>query len=343
MNKIENTSKKFKYFLLDHPVLKFFCENGKDVIITVISAFLYTYGFRAFTAPLSTPVSEHLISGGASGLAQALVRFINLFMAVENPALSMTLQSVFYFMVNAPLLIFAYFKIGKKFTFYTLLNVGLVSLFTNFLPDDIFTIVDFSEQVLARPLFAGIVTAISIILAFSAGGSTGGADIIAFYVSNKKSSSFGKFSMIINVIVVGLYVSLTIIDFSLHPNKTGDLEFKKASSEVVTMALYTFVYYYVSGKVVDVFHVRNKKEEIQIYSNNASLPTILIHAFPHTCTIIDGKGAYSGAPIKIIHMVLSNAEVKNAISLIKEVDPNAFVTVYDVHQVYGAFYIKPVK
>lgn len=42
-------------------------------------------------------------------------------------------------------------------------------------------------------------------------------------------------------------------------------------------------------------------------------------------------------------MVVSYNEVKKAIKVMREVDPNCFVTVINTYQVYGKFYIRPIK
>lgn len=352
MKNKEKIEKSFKYYLLDHPKQKFVYEYTRDIILSILSAFLFAYGFRAFTAPESLPAYDHLISGGASGISQVIVRVISLFRSTNNPTLDNTLQSVFYFVINIPIVIFAWLKVGKRFTFLSLVNVGAVSLFIKFLPDSFCKIIDFGDQVIARALFAGILTGLHSSLAFFIGASSGGVDVFAMYIANKKSTSVGKFALLINAVTITCYVLVTILDYNMYPGKitTSDLNLPEnstalqvATSSVITMALYTLVYYFTSSKVIDIFHTKNKKAELQIITTKDELPTVMIHAFPHACTVVDGKGAYSGTPIKIIYMVVSNSEVKKAIQIIKAVDSHAFTTVIDTHQVYGSFYIKPLN
>lgn len=342
--------KKITYYLLDHPKQKFLYEYTRDIILSIVSAFLFAYGFRAFTSPPGTAAYEHLISGGASGISQVVVRIVSLFRNNTNEGLDNTLQSVLYFVINIPIIVFAFLKIGKRFTFLTLVNVGSVSLFLKILPDSIFYIMNLGDQDIARALFAGILTGLHSSLAYYIGASAGGIDVVAMYIANKKSTSVGKFSLIINAVTVTCYVLVTILDYNIYPVKIpvaskpeDQFTTMTITTKVVTMALYTLVYYFCTSKVVDVFHTANKKSELQIISSKMELPQILIHAFPHACTVVDAKGAYSGNPLKIIYMVLSYSEVKKAIKIIKEADSKAFTTVTTTHQVYGAFYIKPLK
>ena len=42
-------------------------------------------------------------------------------------------------------------------------------------------------------------------------------------------------------------------------------------------------------------------------------------------------------------MIVSSFEVKSVVELVNKVDSNAFVNVFNINQVYGKFYIKPIK
>ena len=45
----------------------------------------------------------------------------------------------------------------------------------------------------------------------------------------------------------------------------------------------------------------------------------------------------------IIYMTVSTNEVNNVVSLIRQVDENSFINVTDLRQVFGKFYISPIK
>ena len=51
----------------------------------------------------------------------------------------------------------------------------------------------------------------------------------------------------------------------------------------------------------------------------------------------------SGGDGLIIYMVVSTMELKNVIKIVRELDPNSFVNVTSLQQVYGNFFLKPVK
>ena len=73
------------------------------------------------------------------------------------------------------------------------------------------------------------------------------------------------------------------------------------------------------------------------------MPDMLISYFPHSATIVQGKGAYSKQEKLVIYIVLSTKEVKKCISLVKEFDQNAFIVSTKVNSLSGRFYIEPHK
>ena len=95
--------------------------------------------------------------------------------------------------------------------------------------------------------------------------------------------------------------------------------------------------------VVDFVNIRNKKVQIQIITSFADISSVLIANFPHSTTIVRGKGGYSHADKNVLYMVVSSNEVKRVVNLVKKVDSHSFITVTSLIQAYGNFYIKPVE
>lgn len=363
-------------YLIDHPKTnKWFTWTWK-FLVEAISGIIFAYGFRAFISPSSNCVYHwyvqdgdipstvtlesilngssglgtdyqsflnniisptKLISGGASGTSQGIIKFIEIFSNITQ--YEKLLISILYFVINIPLFIIAWKKISKQFTIFTLFNVGFVSLFNYIIPDEwIFNTVNIYNDLIARAIFGGIMTGLSSGLAMIIGTSGGGSDIVTIYISEKKSSTVGKYSLFINTGIVFAYVIFAVI--ATHTNPAWNTQ---SQSAIITMALYTVIYFFVSSMVLDVINTKNKKQELQIFTSDEKLPQVLIHAFPHSCTIVESKGAYTGKKNMMVYMVVSKSEAKKAISMVKIVDKEAFVTVVDLNQVYGRFYIKPFE
>lgn len=363
MKLISKFTAPIKDYLVDHPTLKKWLIYIGITLAELFSAFVFAFGFKCFINPpaqsvqiwynsqaegvtkitqadIASPV--HLISGGASGISQDIIRFISIFINLEELGngydLESLLISILYFVVNIPLFLVSWFKISKRFTVFTFLNVVFTSLLINLLPNEwLASIVNLYSDVLARSIFGGLTTGISSGVAMAVGSSGGGTDIIAIYISEKKSTGAGKFSLYINSCIVILYVTFSIIGHKVSPDWNT-----QNSDSLISTALYTIVYTFVSSMTIDVINQKNKKQEMQIFTSDEKLPMILVHAFPHSATTVESKGAFSGKKNYMIYMVISKSEQKKAVDILRKADPNAFYTIVDLNQVYGRFYIKPL-
>lgn len=325
MKAFKKIYKNFNEYLYEHGKVKLCFEYIVTLFFSLISAFCFAYGFRSFIAPVS---GNPLVSGGVSGFSQVLIR---LFEFLFNGAKDYSddtknyLQSILYFVVNIPLFLLAFFKIGKRFAVFSIINVVLVSILIAIIPNEWTQIFDLSDDFLARALFAGLLTGVSTSLAVRFGHSCGGIDIISIYITSKTHSSMGKYVLAFNALII---ISFTLL---------------KDPQEYAMFALYSIVYLFVTSKVIDALCIRNKKLQLQIITESEEMAKILITNLPHGCTIVDAKGAYKGTSRKILYMDVSASEIKTAVKAARDVDPNAFISVLHVHNLYGKFYIKPLK
>ena len=332
--------------LYDHPLLKGGLSNGFALMVVVMSAFLFAFGFKCFLAPSNLPLMEdghRLVSGGVSGIAQTIILTVDLFSkdwVTLNGKYDM-FYSILYFGLNVPLFVLAWKGIGKRFTILTLLNVGMVSVFTTVLGfiDEpvIFKIAEFCGQnggLITRALFAGVCTGVSSAIAYRVGASAGGIDVVAYYIALKKSALVGRYSVYINIITVTLYTLLAITD-----EGWGTVE----ASHAFTATLFSIVYMIMTMLVVDIINQRNKKVRVEAISTKPDLGKIIMANLPHGATITKGKGAFTEEEKTIVTVIISMYEVKKTVDVIRKADASAFVTVVELKQVYGNFFIPPIK
>ncbi len=328
MKKIKKVYKSINEYLYEHRKVKFVLEVITTVIASFISAFCFAYGFRSFIAPTGNENIQHLVSGGISGLSQVLIRACEIIFHNSKPfgqEMMNNMQSILYFVINVPLFILAFFKIGKKFALYSILNVVFVSLLISAIPESWTSIFDLNEDFIARAIFAGLLTGISSSIAVKFGHSAGGIDIVSIYVSSKTKTTMGKYILGFNSIII---ISFTLL---------------KGPQEYAKLALYSIAYLFTSSRVIDALCIRNKKVQLQIITEVQDMEKILITNLPHSCTVVDAKGAYKNTKRKIIYMNVSASELKASIKMVREIDANAFVSVLDLHNLYGRFYIKPLE
>lgn len=322
--------KKIEDFLFDHFRLRAVFDHTFLLFISAFSAIIYAFGFSAFI----TPQGDHftVITGGVSGIAQNITLALQM-MGVTLP--TNAFQSILYFALNVPISIFAFFKVGKKFTIYSLINVALSSVFIYLFSNHftaftspIASIVQNND--ISRVFFAGICTGLSSGIIFKFNISAGGIDTITYYFGLRKSTSIGKYSVLLNVGVISIYTLLLCI---YNPTDW-------AISLVALM--YSFVYLFTVGLFIDILNIRNKKVQIQVITNNLDMSLILMNNFPHGATVSQGYGAFTHKEKQIIYMVISSSELKKVVNVVKKVDEHAFVSATSLIQVYGNFFIAPV-
>ncbi|MDD6302010.1 MAG: YitT family protein [Bacillales bacterium] len=334
---LKKIKKKLSDYFYDHIKLRIFLEYVFMFMAASLSSLVYAYGYKSFVDPSSA--DGNIVTGGASGIAQIITLIFEICGVDGNQAIGPTnmgylIQSIFYIITNIPIAIIAFKSVGKKFAFFTVVNVLLYFVFVNLIPEQACNIY-YSNEIAGidlgffeRALFAGICSGLSSSIAILSGHSNGGVDVVSVFITVKNpNKSIGKVSMLINFCIIFVYTLLTRID-------AGNWAF-------VTCALYSLVYFFVTSVVVDALVTKNRKNQLQIITSNIEVADVLIANFPHSATIVKGIGAFTKMEKSIIYIVLSSYETKRAIKVVQAVDPQAFITVTKVQSLVGRFYMKP--
>ena len=354
MRKRKSLPERIQSLTYEHIWLRYVIDYGWATIISAVSALVFALGFNLFLAPSPATVGEgqytffRIISGGASGVAQTIARLFENF-GVVMPDNAPTMYSIFYLGINIPLICLAIFGIGKRFGIFTLVNVSLVFLFTNIFKgefiNNIALFIDSNGGVISRALFAGLCTGFSSAIAYKNETSAGGLDIVFYYMSLRRNSTAGKYGIIVNIIVIASYSIITglshqPVDLTLAGGITATIS---SWEYAIAMAFFSAVYLVMVMIVIDLINVRNKKVQVEIITALPELPDLLLANIPHGATVTEARGAFSGDRRLIIYMVVSSLELKDVIRIVRELDPNSFVNVIALQQVYGRFFLKPVK
>lgn len=337
MTKAKRIKEKVNNYLYDHYKLKVSLHQAKGLFFSLLSAIIFAFGFTCFITPGTDAVEAgnafKIVTGGISGLSQNIAKIVEI---CGGSLPDYIVEALGYTVFNMPLLVFAFFKIGKRFSILTSINVVVSSVFISMFPTWGFsnTIANhflIINQPVARMLFGGLCTGLASALAFKGEISCGGIDIVTYYFALRKSTSVGKYSIIVNGAIVALYSVLIIID---NPNDYN---------VAIISLFYSTFYTLVANLVIDTINLRNKKVQIQLISKAPNLAKVLITHFPHGATISEAKGAYTNNEEKVVYMVVSTFEVKSVVTLARKVDPHVFIIVTSLIQVYGNFYIRPIE
>jgi uncharacterized membrane-anchored protein YitT (DUF2179 family) len=165
-------------------------------------------------------------------------------------------------------------------------------------------------------VLGGMSGGIGLGIVFSRGGSTGGTDIFAMIINKYRNVSPGKIIMLCDVIIIGS--SYFVFQ---SPEK---LVYGYVSMWVVSYALDSFL----SGanRSAQMFIISKNYEAIADFINLEAIRGV---------TILDGTGWYTKKDSKVIMSVVRKRETSAIFRKIKEIDPDAFITMGSVMGVYG--------
>ena len=345
MKKLAKFKKKLNNFLFDHYKTRITLDWLKSLFFAILGAAIFAIGYSCFILPQDGSIS--IVTGGVSGVTQTILLGLELGGVQIDTKAAAQFSSIFYFALNLPICIFAFFFVGKKFAIMTMTNVIISSLFitafqdidvfvkmSHMLADDLMAGADSTNNfggLILRIIFAAVCTGVSSAVAFRGGCSYGGIDVFSYYFALRKSTSVGKYALLINSSIVLTYLVLLIL--------------KNPGNEhlAIFSVLLAVSYLFICAMVVDLINVRNKKVQLQIITDKEYMSDVLISNFTHSATVLKGKGAYSQKDKYSIYMVVSSVESKDVIALARQVDEHAFISVTQLVQVYGNFFIRPVE
>lgn len=243
-----------------------------------------------------------LNAGGLSGLAMISVHILG-FGSVGT----------FTAVMNVPLFALAGIKVGKKFFFGSLLGMVFSSVFL-----DLFALIPVPHtEPLIGALYGGAICGVGLGMVFISGMSTGGSDIIIRLLKLRyQHIPIGIISIAFDACVVAL----------------SAIAFRD-----VTVALYSGVAIFVTGKVIDavVYRFDYSKVALIITKKHEQVAGVISDGLDRGATYLRGQGSYSGQEMMVVLTAVKKQQIADLKRLVVEVDPDAFIIVQEAHQVLG--------
>lgn len=268
----------------------------KDYGIMLVGLILYVLSWTLFLVPAK------ITGGGISGLSAVI------FYSTKIPI------GLTFFVINVFLVAIAMKILGASFGIKTFFSMVVLSLLFA-VPQNLFPKSIIEDNFLSAVL-GGMMGGVGIGLVFSRGGSTGGTDIIAMIINKYRNISPGRIIMYCDVIIIG---SSYFLVHSLDKMVYGFV-----SMAVVSYTLDAFLS--GSNASAQIFIFSPKYEEIADFINNESIRGV---------TILDGKGWYSQQNVKVLMTIVRKKETSIIFRKVKEIDPDAFISMASVMGVYG--------
>ena len=276
----------------------------KNLILLTIAGFINAFGITVFLAPVK------LYDSGISGTSMLLSQI--------SP--EMFSLSFFLLVLNIPLFIFGYKKQGLTFTVYSLYAVLMYSLgsylITDVLPIDVSLASPLAgNDLLLCALFGGLISGVGSGLTIRFGGAIDGMEVMAVLFAKRIGVTVGTFVMVYNVI---LYV---ICGFVMNS---------------WILPLYSIVTYGAGLKTIDfiVEGIDRSKAAMIITSKGEEIGKALMETFGSGFTKIPAKGGYSNGDMTVIYFIVDRFQISKMTDIIHEIDPNAFVTISEVADVF---------
>ncbi|MDU5105946.1 MULTISPECIES: YitT family protein [unclassified Clostridium] len=269
----------------------------KEYILIFIGVSLVAFSLEYFFIP------NNIAAGGLTGLAIVINHYI--------PAIS---TGPLVFIMDLFLFIIGFIFLGKNFGVKTIVSsfslAGMMTIIeTYFNPKAI------TNDLMLAAIFGTFITAIGMAIVFNANASTGGTDTIAKILNKFFHIDIGK--------------SLLAVDFIV--TLLGAVTFG------INIGLYGLLSVIINGiaidKVIEGFQVC--KEVTVISTKSDEIGKFIMDELERGCTFLKGVGGFSGKDTYILYAVLGRSEFIKLKQYISKVDPKAFITVGEVHEVMG--------
>lgn len=245
-----------------------------------------------------------ITTGGVPGIASIV------FFATKLPV------QYTYFTINALLLLLALKILGFKFCVKTIYAVFVLTFFLSALQTLAGEIHILQDQPFMACVLGASFCGSGIGIAFSANGSSGGTDIIAAIINKYRDVSLGRVVMACDMIII-----------------TSSYLVLQDWEKVV----YGYVTLYVCSFVLDQI-VNSAHQSVQFFIISEHYKEIGEHInkdMHRGVTVLDGTGLYTGNGVKMVFVLAKKRESTAIFRLIKDIDPEAFVSQSTVIGVYG--------
>lgn len=266
-----------------------------DIIGIIIGTMVMAFGISMFLLP------NKLSSGGFAGIATILYYLFKIPMGVTN------------ILLNAPLFIFAAFKIGKKFFVKSIIGTISLSIFL----DRFDTLSPLTEDSFLACIYGGIIVGIGTAVILKVNSSTGGSELISNLLKEYNSNvRVSNVIVIIDVIVVALNM----------------IVFKE-----IEVGLYSAIAIYLMGKIIDILFegVYFTKLVYIVSDKNEEIAKSIGNEIKRGTTGLYGKGMYTNQEKLVLICAAARRDIIKVKTAAKKIDPQAFIIISNAREVFG--------
>ena len=268
----------------------------KSIIPVMIGNIIYALVVKLFILP------TNLMSSGTTGIALLANHFLGI------PV------SFFILIFNVCMLILGLIVLGKKFAMTTIVSTLMYPIALEFFNQTLGEFVITNNELL-NTIFAGLGIGLALGIVLRSGASTGGMDIPPLVLNH-----FFR---------IPVSVSLYVFDFIILSSQSlyNPLE----------RLLYGIILILLTSIVLDkVLLMGTTKTEVKIISPKfEKIAEEILSEMDRGVTLLNARGGYLKNEDSVVLSVVSNRELPKIEKLVRALDPDAFMIVSRVSEVWG--------
>lgn len=274
-----------------------------DFLYIISGSAITALGIALFTNP------AQIAPGGVSGIATILYHIFGFDVGIT------------IFILSLPIFLIGIKLFGKRYGFKSLIGTFALSFFTS-LWCKLFGydgILDYTKEmsIWLSCLYGGVLCGLGIGIVLKSGSNTGGTDIIALILSRYTHLPTGTSLLIVDGIIIATSAFVFNIESALYAVIVSYIISLMINKIVITMG---------TGYAKTAFIISESLDDIGKF---------IIDNMDRSGTVLKAKGLYSNKEKPILMVVLPNYSISQLVRFVHEVDPNAFMTILDTHQVLG--------
>jgi uncharacterized membrane-anchored protein YitT (DUF2179 family) len=303
-----------KKFLLKYNAIR-------DYFFLTIGSMLMALGIGVFL------VDARVVPGGVSGLS----------MAIHYLSGNTIPVGMLIWVLNLPLFLWGVKELGSRFGARTFYGFTISSFFIDFFRGDIpgfaymalqksDAVMDLAQNdFLFLILLGAVLLGVGLGLVFKFKGTTAGSDIVAAILQKRFGFKPGQAIMMLDFFVI-TFAGLVIYLKDLAPDRPA-----------MSLTLYAFFLLFISSRIIDVIidGFDYARSAIIISDKHQKIADEIMTRLSRGATALKGRGLYKDIDREVLMTVIPRKEVTLLNEIIQEIDPDAFVTIHNVHEVLG--------
>ncbi|GLI86557.1 YitT family protein [Rossellomorea marisflavi] len=280
-------------------------KNRSKLFLLIRGLMVVLGGFIAAYGLETVLIPNNVSDGGVTGISIVLSQLGNMPLGILIA------------IINIPFVWLGYKQIGKSFAIFSIIGIASLAIGTS-LMHHIPAIID--GDTLLVTVVGGIILGFGMGLALRNGGALDGIDMLAVLLSRKLPFGTSDFILFLNLFVF-IFVSTV---FGLQG------------------AILSAIAYFIASKVIHI--VEEGLSGSKTFKIISSEPKLMVETIRdrlgRSATYKEAYGGYSHEKFMEITCVINRLEESKLKEIISDIDPSAFVTIYDVAEVKGGNFRK---